>query len=153
MRLDVLPLRLEFGVHGGRAQASQESEILEPVRRVQSTRDELGQAGVALVDPPAQGGMEHSTRFVSDTRGNNNKWVGALQGALACSVFMPSQGHSSITHRRGVTPLVLFWKRSGNSSNMRGNTWVLMSSLWMAATPLMVCDPTMDRLAMRIHFW
>ena len=54
-------------------------------------------------------------------------------------------------HRRGVTPLVLFWKRSGNMAKKSGNTAVLTSSVWMAATPLVACEPTMARCAMRTH--
>ena len=66
------------------------------------------------------------------------------------SVIVPaSAGLASSSQRRGVTPLVLLLKRSGNISARSLTVCVRSSSEWMAATPLVLCEPTMARLAMR----
>ena len=66
------------------------------------------------------------------------------------SVIVPaSAGLASSSQRRGVTPLVLLLKRSGNISAKSLTVVVRSSSEWMAATPLVLCEPTMARLAMR----
>ena len=67
-----------------------------------------------------------------------------------------SRDHSSqpgfdwSSQRRGVTPLVLLLKRSGNISASSFTVVVRNSFEWTAATPLVLCEPTMARLAMRI---
>lgn len=53
-----------------------------------------------------------------------------------------------MSHRRGVTPFVLFWNLSGNISTKSGKMSVLMISEWMAATPLTALDPMTDKKAM-----
>ena len=60
-----------------------------------------------------------------------------------------SAGLASSSQRRGVTPLVLLLKRSGNISARSLTVVVRSSSEWIAATPLVLCEPTMARLAMR----
>ena len=66
------------------------------------------------------------------------------------SVIAPARaGFASSNQRRGVTPLVLLLKRSGNIS-ARSLTVVVRNSLeWIAATPLVLCEPTIARFAMR----
>ena len=58
-------------------------------------------------------------------------------------------GLASNRKRRWVTPLVLLLKRSGNISAKSGTTVFLSSPVWMAATPLVLCVPTMAMCAMR----
>ena len=60
-----------------------------------------------------------------------------------------SGGLASSSQRRGVTPLVLLPKRSGNISAKSGTTFVFSNSEWMAATPLVLWVPTIARWAMR----
>ena len=74
-----------------------------------------------------------------------------IQPSPIASVIAPaSAGLASSSQRRGVTPLVLLLKRSGNIS-ARSLTVIVRSKLgWIAATPLVLCEPTMARLAMRI---
>ena len=56
------------------------------------------------------------------------------------------------SQRLGVTPFVLLLKRSGNAS-ARSRTVVLRkSSEWIAATPFVLCEPTIARFAMRMCF-
>ena len=57
------------------------------------------------------------------------------------------------SHRRGVTPLVLLLKRSGYISARSFTVVVRNSSNGSAATPFVLCEPTMARLAMRILRW
>ena len=57
---------------------------------------------------------------------------------------------ASSSQRRGVTPLVLLLKRSGNISARSLTVTVRSSSEWIAATPLVLCEPTIARLAIRI---
>ena len=72
---------------------------------------------------------------------------------MTCVMARASAGLASSSQRRGVTPLVLLLKRSGNIS-ARSLTVVVRSSFeWTAATPLVLCEPTMARLAMRILRW
>ena len=61
-----------------------------------------------------------------------------------------SAGFASNSHLRGVTPLVLLLKRSGNISARSLTVVVRSRSVWIAETPLVLCEPTMARLAMRI---
>ena len=64
-------------------------------------------------------------------------------------IVRASAGFASSSQRRGVTPLVLLLNRSGNIS-ARSLTVVVRSNLeWIAATPLVLCEPTMARFAMR----
>src|SRR2546430_1853440 len=68
---------------------------------------------------------------------------------MASVIVWASAGLASSSQRRGVTPFVLLLKRSGNIS-ARSLTVIVRSSLeWIAATPLVLCEPTMARLAMR----
>ena len=74
-----------------------------------------------------------------------------IQPSPMASVIAPaSAGLASSSQRRGVTPLVLLLKRSGNISARSLTVVVRSSSEWIAATPLVLCEPTMARLAMRI---
>ena len=59
-----------------------------------------------------------------------------------------SSGLQNASHRRGVTPLVLFWNLSGKILTKSWKMSVLMISLWMAATPLTARPPTVARKAM-----
>ena len=73
-----------------------------------------------------------------------------IQPSPIASVIAPaSAGFASSSQRRGVTPLVLLLKRSGNISARSLTVVVRSSSEWIAATPLVLCEPTMARLAMR----
>ena len=69
---------------------------------------------------------------------------------MASVIVRASAGLASSSQRRGVTPLVLLLKRSGNISAKSLTVTVRSSSEWMAATPLVLCEPTIARLAMRI---
>ena len=62
-----------------------------------------------------------------------------------------SGGLHIASHRRGVTPLVLFWNFSGHSSWNSRKMVSLMISEWMAATPLIVCDATTAKYAIRTN--
>src|SRR5580704_19327906 len=69
---------------------------------------------------------------------------------IASVIVSASAGFASNSQRRGVTPLVLLLNRSGNISE-RSLTVVVRNSLeWTAATPFVLCEPTIARLAMRI---
>src|ERR1700722_16766821 len=69
---------------------------------------------------------------------------------ITCVISLASAGLASRSQRRGVTPLVLLLNRSGNIS-ARSLTVVVRSNLeWTADTPLVLCEPTMARLAIRI---
>ena len=70
---------------------------------------------------------------------------------MASVIVRASGGFASISQRRGVTPFVLLLKRSGNIS-ARSLTVVVRSSWeWIAATPFVLCEPTIARFAaMRI---
>ena len=63
-----------------------------------------------------------------------------------------SEGLASRSQRLGVTPFVLLLKRSGNDSARSLTVIVRRRFEWIAATPLVLCDPTMARLAMRTNF-
>ena len=69
---------------------------------------------------------------------------------IAPVITADSAGFATSSQRRGVTPLVLLLKRSGNISARSLTVIVRSSSEWIAATPLVLCVPTMARLAMRI---
>src|SRR5271165_3544059 len=58
-----------------------------------------------------------------------------------------SAGLASSSQRRGVTPFVLLLKRSGNTSARSFTVVVRNSFEWTAATPLVLCEPTIARLA------
>ena len=74
-----------------------------------------------------------------------------IQPSPIASVMQPaSAGLASSSQRRGVTPLVLLLKRSGNISARSWTVTVRSSSEWIAATPLVLCEPTIARFAMRI---
>ena len=79
-------------------------------------------------------------------------WLRSLtQSSPIASVIVPaSAGFASSSQRRGVTPLVLLLKRSGNISARSLTVIVRNRPEWIAATPLVLCEPTMARLAMRI---
>ena len=57
---------------------------------------------------------------------------------------------ASSSQRRGVTPLVLLLKRSGNISERSFTVVVRNNWEWIAATPLVLCEPTIARFAIRI---
>ncbi len=61
-------------------------------------------------------------------------------------------GLASRSQRRGVTPLVLLLNRSGKISARSETTVVRNSREWISATPLVLCVPTIARLAMRTRF-
>ena len=63
-----------------------------------------------------------------------------------------SPGFACSSQRRGVTPLVTFWKRSGQSSAKSGNSRVRTSSEWSCETPFTLWLPTIARWPMRIRF-
>ena len=74
-----------------------------------------------------------------------------IQPSPIASVITPaSSGFDSSSQRRGVTPLVLLLKRSGNSSARSLTVTVRSRPEWIAATPFVLCEPTIARLAMRI---
>ena len=68
---------------------------------------------------------------------------------MASVMTFASAGFASNNQRRGVTPLVLLLNRSGNIVAKSGTRRCLISSECNAATPLVLCDPTMARCAMR----
>ena len=80
-----------------------------------------------------------------------SSWLrSAIQPSPMASVMtLASGGFASSRKRRCVTPLVLLLNRSGNSSAKSGTTVFFSRSVWMAATPLVLCEPTMAILAMR----
>src|SRR5215831_3123628 len=63
-----------------------------------------------------------------------------------------SGGLLSIMKRRGVTPLVMLWNRSGHSSAKSFSTVCCSSCVCRAATPLTAWLPTVARFAMRTRF-
>jgi len=69
---------------------------------------------------------------------------------MASEIAADSAGFASRSQRRGVTPFVLLLKRSGKSSARSLTVLVRRRSEWMAATPFVLCEPTMARFAMRI---
>ena len=69
---------------------------------------------------------------------------------IASVMALASPGLACSSHRRGVTPLVLLLKRSGNISARSFTVEVRNSFEWTAATPFVLCEPTMARLAIRI---
>ena len=68
---------------------------------------------------------------------------------IAAEIAVESQGLASLSQRLGVTPLVLLLKRSGNTSARSLTVVLRKSSEWIAATPLVLWDPTIATLAMR----
>ena len=68
---------------------------------------------------------------------------------MAAVIVLARAGFASSNQRRGVTPLVLLLKRSGNISARSLTVTVRSSFEWIAATPLVLCDPTIARFAMR----
>ena len=71
---------------------------------------------------------------------------------MAAEIVSARGGLASRSQRRGVTPFVLLLKRSGKAS-ARSRTVVLRRSLeWIAATPLVLCEATMARFAIRTCF-
>src|SRR6266481_5633998 len=79
----------------------------------------------------------------------NSARLEVQRSPMASVIVFASGGLHSNNQRRGVTPLVLLLKRSGNNS-ARFLTVILRSRPeWMAATPLVLWEPTMARLAMR----
>src|SRR5215471_7611025 len=69
---------------------------------------------------------------------------------MASEIRLANLGFACSNHRRGVTPLVLLLKRSGYISARSLTVVVRKSSEWTAATPFVLCEPTIARLAMRI---
>ena len=68
---------------------------------------------------------------------------------IASVIRRASAGLAMSSQRRGVTPLVLLLKRSGNIS-ARSLTVAVRNSLeWIAATPFVLCEPMIARFAMR----
>ena len=68
---------------------------------------------------------------------------------MALVMASASAGFESSSQRRGVTPLVLLLKRSGKRPARSLTVVVRNNSEWMAATPLVLCDPTIARFAIR----
>jgi hypothetical protein len=58
-----------------------------------------------------------------------------------------NSGLAASSQRRGVTPLVLLLNRCGYSSAKSATTRVRSNSEWIAATPLVLCVPTIARFA------
>ena len=71
---------------------------------------------------------------------------------MASVIAAASGGFASRRKRRCVTPLVLLLNRSGKSAAKSGTTVRVSSSEWIAATPFVLCEPTIARFAMRIFF-
>src|SRR5207249_4227485 len=71
---------------------------------------------------------------------------------MASVMMRASAGFASSSQRRGVTPLVLLLKRSGNISARSLTVVERRSAEWIAATPLVLCEPTMARFAIRTCF-
>ena len=69
---------------------------------------------------------------------------------MASVIARESAGFDKCSQRRGVTPLVLLLNRSGNISARSLTVIVRSSSEWMAATPFVLCEPTIARFAIRI---
>src|SRR5271154_1289587 len=70
---------------------------------------------------------------------------------MALVMASASAGFESSSQRRGVTPLVLLLNRSGKRP-ARSLTVVLRNnSEWMAATPLVLCDPTIAIFVDQTH--
>ena len=73
-----------------------------------------------------------------------------IQPSPIASVMLEARaGLASRSQRRGVTPLVLLLNRSGYISARSLTVTVRSRSEWMAATPLVLCEPTMARFAIR----
>src|SRR3954471_24969888 len=71
---------------------------------------------------------------------------------IASEITLESAGLAISSQRRGVTPLVLLLKRSGNISAKSLTVVARSNCEWMAATPLVLCEPTIARLAIRTLF-
>src|SRR5262249_1677136 len=82
-------------------------------------------------------------------------WLKSVVHSLPMASVMvrESSGLHSNNQRRGVTPLVLLLKRSGNRSAKSLTVVVRSRFEWTAATPLVLCEPTIARFAMRILRW
>ena len=71
---------------------------------------------------------------------------------MAEEIVSARGGLASRSQRLGVTPFVLLLKRSGKAS-ARSRTVVSRRNLeWIAATPLVLCEPTIARFAIRTCF-
>src|SRR3989475_11354491 len=68
---------------------------------------------------------------------------------MASVMMRASAGFASSSQRRGVTPLVLLLKRSGNISARSLTVVERRSAEWIAAKPFVLCEPTMAALAKR----
>ena len=92
-----------------------------------------------------------SRKPASSASGERRSWPRSViqPSPMALGDRAASAGLASSSQRRGVTPLVLLLNRSGNISARSLTVVVRSSSEWMAATPLVLCEPTMARLAMR----
>src|ERR1017187_621865 len=62
---------------------------------------------------------------------------------MASVMTAAGDGLASNSQRRGLTPLVLLLKRSGNIAAKSGTTRCFSNSECSAATPLVLCEPTM----------
>ena len=68
---------------------------------------------------------------------------------IAVVTRFASAGLARRSQRRGVTPFVLLLNLSGNISARSLTVVISAGGEWIAATPLLLCDPTIARLAMR----
>ncbi len=108
---------------------------------------------------PASSSFASRLAFRNASRSVSSPASGASFASCARSVIHPSpiasvivrasDGFASRSQRRGVTPLVLLLKRSGKISARSFTVVARSSSEWIAATPFVLCEPTIARLAMR----
>src|SRR5262249_17724890 len=103
--------------------------------RSQSANADLAARFAARNAPRNAGSSAYGLRRASSERS-------VIQPSPIASVIVPaSAGLASSSHRRGVIPLVLLLKRSGNMSLRSLTVLVRRSAEGMAGTPLVAFDP------------
>ena len=85
---------------------------------------------------------------MGNTPGQCNNYTASLL-SKAPELTSESAGFASSSHLRWLTPLVLEWNLSGKSAAKSGSSCERMSDVCSSATPLIACDPTVARTAMR----
>src|SRR6266436_794112 len=76
-------------------------------------------------------------------------WSTIQLSPIACEIASASAGFASRSHLRGVTPFVLLLNRSGKISARSLTVVVRSRPVCIPATPLVLCEPTIARFAMR----
>ena len=134
------------------------------IRLTWTSKIESGSTASPVADRSQSANRPLATRFAARNfrRNAGSSASGTTSWSRARSVTQPSPtasvnrderpGLARSSQRRGVTPFVLLLNRAGNSPARSLSTVSRSSREWSAATPLVLCDPTTARCAIRTFF-